>query len=205
MKNKGFGILILIIAIFVIVAGIGGAYIVKNINRQELQKIDNTDSSIINLDNTQSSKTENTDTIKTKNPTTPSTQNDDIVTSLDKDAKEIFKGQSGYIKSVIKNGKDQWVFAVDFITQNPKWTLWGTEGFSPDEPFYINQNPKIRNFNTTNKTKFWRCDMREENLVDAETFVEMVQISIENNNYEVGYSFDTNGSEVISIMMVCVP
>lgn len=204
MKNKGFGMLILIIAIFVIVSGMGGAYIIKNINKQELRENGNIDSSIIIPDNTQSSKTENMDIIKTKKPATLSTQNDDIVASLDKDTKEVFRGQPGYIKSVIKNGEDQWVLAVDFITQNPKWRLWGTEGFSPDEPFYINQNPKIRNFNTTSKTKFYRCSTREESLVDAETFMESVQMSIENNN-DIGYSFNTNGSEVVLIMIVCVP
>lgn len=204
MKNKGFGKLILIIAVFVLVIGIGGVYIVKNINKQDLRENINTDSNITNLDNTQPSKTENIDSIKTKNPTTLSIQNDDVVTNSDKDAQEVFKGQSGYIKSVIKNGEGQWVLAVDFITQNPKWRLFGTEGFSSNEPFYINQNPKIRNFNVTNKTKTWRCSTREESFMDTETFMKEAQGYV-SKKINPGYLFNTNGSEVISIMMVCVP
>lgn len=165
LKNKGLGTLSLIIVAFILMAGVAGVYIVKNIDKQDTPE---------NID--------------------------DIVASLSEEAQEVFKDQHGIIKSATSVGKNQWVLAVDLVTRNFEWLPGNNK-----EPFYINQNPKIRNFNVTNETKAYHlCSGPEGEPVNIEVFMQNLQKTME-RNLEVARIFDITGHDIVNIYSSCVP
>lgn len=204
MKNKGFGILILIIAIFVIVAGLGGVYIVKNIDKQDTPENIGIKFDVDDSENSRLSKAENADIVKSEKSSIPLIQNDDIVASLSEGGKDVFEDQYGIIKSATNVGKNQWILAVDLVTRNSKWL----PGIGK-EPFFINQNPKIRNLNITTETKAYHlCSGPEGKPVNIEVFMQDLQKTMERNlevAREVARIFDITGHDIVNIYSSCVP
>jgi len=116
-------------------------------------------------------------------------------TSSESSTNEVFKNQPGSIKSITVKNNNQWILAVDLLTRNPNWTPGG------ELPFFLNQNPKVRNLNVTGATKTYNCNgVNPDLLINTQTFISNIQEA----SYKTAY-FDINGTNITSIYQQCLP
>lgn len=122
---------------------------------------------------------------------------------------ESFKNQPGAIKSITSNGTNKWIFAVDLLSANPKWTPGGSE------EFFLNQNTKIRNLSITANTKIYNCDGRGNPYLFAEVagYISRIQDLINKSKTDPGLvghfgytaDFDISGTNITTIYEQCLP
>lgn len=136
-------------------------------------------------------------TVATTTAPLPTQVNGTAVNSSDVD-QESFTRQPGAIVSVSKN-VNGWVLGVDLLTQNSK--------FNPgvdDEPFFINQNPKIRDLHVTHATKAYKCNGATDASYMETTPAELLVIIQAKEGEKTGY-FDITGSFIIGVYQQCLP
>jgi hypothetical protein len=127
---------------------------------------------------------------------------------------EVFKNQSGAIKSITDKGNNSWVLAVDLLSVNPIWIP------GVDSP-YLNQSSKIRNLNVNSNTKTYNCEnTRPDLLVNTKDFVASLQNRIAQVKLDVKHRvggpaegmtdwtlvlFDITGTNITAMYQQCLP
>jgi len=115
-------------------------------------------------------------------------------------SEDVFKEQPGIIKSITVSGNDQWLFVVDLLSHNPDF-LPGSS------PFFINQNPKIRNLTVIKDTKSFICGAgpdKNDTTPDIAQNTSVFLSNIEKREYKTVY-FDIQGSNVTAMYQQCLP
>jgi len=130
-------------------------------------------------------------------------------------SQEVFKNQPGAIKSITAQGSNQWILAVDLLSNNPKW-------FPGVNDRYINQSTKIRDLMVTASTQTYNCDTNErpDILMDTASYVAKLQATIAQAKIDINYriggpvqlmtdwvtvNFDVSGDNITAIYSGCLP
>lgn len=186
-KNKGFiGIgLILAIVLGIVVVGGGAYYLGKGSSKQEVKSPENI------LPNNENKNLPVAENQKAKVA---------VSQSSEESSTEIFDHQAGIIKSIKSNETNKWTFVVDLLSRNSKWTPG-----DDNEPFFLNQNTKIRNLNVNSSTKTYECGDSPDTgafgpFILSNTLDTIKQIQPDDIKY-----FDINGTNITTIYEQCLP
>ncbi len=113
---------------------------------------------------------------------------------------ERFIEQPGEIKILKEISSEKWVMSLDILTRNPDW-------IPGENDFFINRNPKIRDYIITPSTRVYVCGEGldgNSTTPDVEaSFTEYIR-AIENDSHRVRY-FDIRNGRVLSIYNQCLP
>ncbi len=140
----------------------------------------------------------------TSTPTSPtSTVSEDI-------PKESFSKQPASVKSIAKVDRS-WSFALDLLTQNPKWI---PGGIIDAGGFFINQSTKVRYLGIATDAKAFKCDgANATREVTPASFVADVESILARAKTEpgvvgeFGYAayFDIKGNAITGLYEQCLP
>jgi len=135
------------------------------------------------------------------------------LSNLEESSTEVFNYTSGAVKSIKLDGTNEWILAVDLLSNNPKW-IPGVDDR------WFNQNTKIRNLIVTKNTKTYTCGSNGSSDIPQEISIYMAEMQneisknisdfkrIPRDEFMTDYllrAFDINGSDIIAIYKICLP